>query len=330
MVAQYDGFWAEITGPPLLVWLILCVLVCRFGRNHGLLTLLIFGIGLALMWFYLVFGLAIYSDYVQVNYYRSAEDTTIELSNSSWPCTEVDQCQCAEAPLGAPSCRQAEADLLANGSLLWQEVCGNGYYCCSSVTYCVAYGQHCSQNCGKYSCSTSCYSYCLAYQTQCIQSTSNCQCLAQRGICSQQRAVVSYQNQYNQTVQVTIVADCGLNDTACIERFYAVYGPVGCHHRVYYAPWDFNQITDHVGYNPGQLVNLCLPCVYIVGVLIYGLVILWRTHSWAALCCTYHYGQWHNNPNWPSLSAPPAYSPAPQPAIFELKDRHVVNDNIYA
>lgn len=230
----------------------------------------------AIMWFWLVYGLAIYDNQIQVTYWKSTQEYTTAKTVVPYECTQTVNCKCSN--YYGQSCSGASRNLLEPESLEWNLQCQTGYHCCRYTTYCGSYSRRCSRSSGTYGCSGSCSTYCSYYVTRCISKVSRRSCQEIRGICNYVYVDVEYQVN-NGLVQTTRVRNCGLNNTACVDQYLNSFPVVGEYRDVYYNPWNPEQVDSSIGYDAGQWFNMAIPIVYLTFLLCSSICSEYRTYN---------------------------------------------------
>lgn len=218
---------------------------------------------LALIWFWVTYGLYIYPDQMEVEYWKSTNEYTVAKYNTSYPCTRTVDCGCSE--FGGISCGTAANQLLTNGSLDWSLTCQTGYHCCRTRTYCGGYSTRCS-SCGK-SCRT-CSTYCSNWITECIQSVGRRRCRQVRGYCYNSYVSVQYTIGKDQVINAIRSKGCGLNRTDCVSNHHGSFPEIGSSRKVYYKPWNPTDTKTDIGYNDGAWVALAFPIIYFIGLIL--------------------------------------------------------------
>jgi len=230
---------------------------------------------LAWMWFWLVYGLAIYDDQVEVNHWKETYEYVTAKTTEPYDCTRTVNCGCSN--YYGTSCASAAQQLLSPGSLQWSTPCQTGYHCCESEQQCRYWTTHCDTTCTgsgtRRHCSQNCYPRCGWWETVCVRSVENRACTQVRGICNNVYVDVEYIVNGG-LVQTTRVQSCSLNDTECVSNFRDSYPLVGESTPVYYNPWSVSQVKANIGYNAGQWVNLAIPSLYILTVIV--LTVWWE------------------------------------------------------
>jgi hypothetical protein len=273
-------FGCGITFSLLFVWCIGILTSIRYSDKIGSLWWL--GGTIALIVFWVSYGVYIYDDQVKVDNWKETKQYTTGTNILPYACTRTINCECSDYQ--GISCNQANNVLLAPGSLSWSMMCQTGYHCCRTRTYCSSWGRTCTSRCSNQQCSTVCVPYCYNWVTECIQHVNYRQCTEERGICH--KAFVNVEFKISGGLQRLVKAkNCGLNDTMCATDFIDSYPKVGNSKNIWYNPWNPTETEDSVGYNKGAWVMIALVCVYFISISIVVIYMEYRKNKCCIGCC---------------------------------------------